>query len=81
MPDQKVTPGTEAVPDAPEDIAAEGPFTPHRNDFSGDYARDPQAGTLSDDYARDRGWSGAGRGDDYVREEPPAPADEEEEKE
>ena len=48
-----------------------GPFAPRSNDFGGDYARDPQAGTLGSDYARDRGWSGGGRGDDYVREDRP----------
>jgi len=37
-------------------------------DFSGDYARDQHRGGLSDNYARDGGWSGAGRADDYVRE-------------
>ena len=37
-------------------------------DFSGYYARDRHRGGLSDNYARDGGWSGAGRADDYVRE-------------
>lgn len=36
--------------------------------FSGPYARDTHRGGLGDDYARDRGWSGGGRHDDYVRE-------------
>lgn len=36
--------------------------------FSGPYARDAHRGGLGDDYARDRGWSGAGRHDDYARE-------------
>jgi hypothetical protein len=41
-----------------------------RNDgeFGGDYARDTHE-TLGDDYARDGGWSGAGRHDDFIREE------------
>ncbi|HET7433161.1 MAG TPA: BON domain-containing protein [Thermoanaerobaculia bacterium] len=38
------------------------------SDFSGYYARDPHRGGLGDDYARDTGWSGGGRGEDYVRE-------------
>src|SRR3954469_9207735 len=36
--------------------------------FSGPYARDTHRAGLGDDYARDRGWSGGGRHDDYVRE-------------
>ena len=39
-----------------------------RGEFAGDYARDTHRGGLSDDYARDGGWSGAGRADDYARE-------------
>ncbi|HEV7241916.1 MAG TPA: hypothetical protein VGQ36_21980 [Thermoanaerobaculia bacterium] len=39
-----------------------------KEDFSGDYARDRHRGGLSDNYARDGGWSGAGRADDHVRE-------------
>jgi hypothetical protein len=39
-----------------------------KEDFSGDYARDRHRGGLSDNYARDGGWSGAGRADDIVRE-------------
>jgi hypothetical protein len=38
-----------------------------RGEFSGDYARDTHRG-YGDDYARDGGWSGGGRADDYVRE-------------
>lgn len=44
-----------------------------KGDFSGDHARDEHRGGLSDNYARDGGWSGAGRADDY---EPPAVEDE-----
>lgn len=36
--------------------------------FSGPYARDTHREGLGDDYARDAGWSGGGRHDDYVRE-------------
>ena len=44
------------------------PFRYDRGEFAGDYARDPHRGGLSDDYARDGGWSGGGRADDYTRE-------------
>lgn len=37
--------------------------------FDGDYARDTHRGGLGDNYARDGGWSGAGRADDVVRED------------
>ena len=40
------------------------------HEFNGPYARDDHREGLSDDYARDGGWSGAGRADDYVRERP-----------
>jgi len=45
-------------------------------EFGGDYARDTHQ-DLGDDYARDGGWSGAGRHDDFTREETknPDPAD------
>jgi hypothetical protein len=43
-------------------------------EFGGDYARDTHRGGLSDEYARDGGWSGAGRADDYTRE-PDRPSD------
>ena len=36
--------------------------------FGGDYARDTHRGGYGDDYARDGGWSGGGRHDDYTRE-------------
>jgi hypothetical protein len=36
--------------------------------FDGDYARDTHRGGLGDDYARDGGWSGAGRANDVVRD-------------
>ena len=36
--------------------------------FSGPYARDAHRGGLGDEYARDAGWSGAGRHDDWTRE-------------
>ena len=39
----------------------------HR-DFGGDYARDRHRGGLGSEYARDGGWSGAGRADEYVRD-------------
>lgn len=44
------------------------PFRYDRGEFAGDYARDTHRGGLTDDYARDGGWSGAGRADDYARE-------------
>ena len=54
---------------------------PHKDEpehgFDGDYARDRHRDGLSDNYARDGGWSGAGRADDYVREEHPDPLDQE----
>ena len=34
--------------------------------FDGDYARDTHRGGLGDNYAREGGWSGAGRADDVV---------------
>jgi hypothetical protein len=37
--------------------------------FDGEHARDTHRGGLGDNYARDGGWSGAGRADDHVREE------------
>ncbi len=46
--------------------------------FDGDYARDTHRGGLGDDYARDGGWSGAGRAEDHVRE-PERPAEDPEE--
>ncbi len=36
--------------------------------FGGYYARDAHYEGLGDDYARDGGWSGAGRADDYARD-------------
>ena len=42
-----------------------------RGEFGGDYARDTHRG-YGDDYARDGGWSGAGRAEDYVREPRPS---------
>jgi len=39
----------------------------HKGEFSGEWARDTRD-DLSDNYARDQGWSGAGRHDDYARE-------------
>lgn len=41
----------------------------HRTTFEGDHARDTHREGLGDDYARDGGWSGAGRAEDRVREE------------
>lgn len=38
------------------------------HDFGGPYARDDHYEGLGDDYARDGGWSGAGRADDYTRD-------------
>lgn len=49
----------------------EGPLDPRRSDFGGYYARDEHRGSLGDDYARDGGWSGGGRADEYVREDRP----------
>ena len=47
----------------------EFPGAPYRgHGFSGDYARDTHIGGLGDDYARDGGWSGAGRADNYTRD-------------
>jgi osmotically-inducible protein OsmY len=43
-----------------------GPFDT-RHGFGGYWARDTHRG-LGDDYARDGGWSGAGRADQYTRE-------------
>lgn len=43
-----------------------GPFG-RRHGFGGYYARDTHRG-LGDDYARDLGWSGGGRADDYTRD-------------
>lgn len=43
-----------------------GPFG-RRGEFAGDYARDTHRG-LGDDYARDTGWSGGGRADEYTRD-------------
>jgi osmotically-inducible protein OsmY len=37
-------------------------------DLSGPYARDTHRGGFGDDYARDTGWSGGARHDDYVRD-------------
>lgn len=48
-----------------------GPFSP-RHGFAGPYARDTHRGGFGDDYARDGGWSGAGRHDNYTREDAPA---------
>jgi hypothetical protein len=45
-----------------------GPFG-GRGYFGGDYARDTHRG-YGDDYARDGGWSGGGRGDQYTRDMP-----------
>jgi hypothetical protein len=47
--------------------------------FDGDYARDTHRGGLGDNYARDTGWSGAGRADDHVRDESHAVVPDEEE--
>jgi hypothetical protein len=38
------------------------------HDLSGPYARDDHDEGLGDDYARDGGWSGAGRADNYTRD-------------
>ena len=43
-----------------------GPYYPER--FEGYYARDEHRGGMSGDYARDGGWSGAGRAEEHVRE-------------
>jgi osmotically-inducible protein OsmY len=40
-------------------------------EFPGPYARNTHRG-FGDDYARDRGWSGGGGHDDYVREDRPS---------
>lgn len=40
-------------------------------EFPGPYARDTHRG-FGHDYARDRGWSGGGAHDDYVREDRPS---------
>ena len=45
-----------------------------RKDLSGDHARDTHRGDIADDnYAREGGWSGGGRADDYVRVPRPTP--------
>jgi len=36
--------------------------------LGGDWARDAHRGGLTDEYARDGGWSGAGRHDNYARD-------------
>lgn len=41
-----------------------------QGELGGYYARDPRPG-LGDDYARDSGWSGGGRHEDYAREHIP----------
>ena len=46
-----------------------GPYGPQHR-FGGPYARDTHRGGFGDDYARDAGWSGAGRHDNYTREAP-----------
>ena len=40
----------------------------NRGEFSGYYARDTHRGGLTDDYARDGGWSGGGGANDYTRD-------------
>lgn len=40
-----------------------------KDTLGGDYARDTEEG-FGGDYARDGGWSGGGKHDDVVREEP-----------
>lgn len=47
-----------------------GPFG-GRGEFGGYYARDTHSG-YGDDYARDGGWSGGGRSDQYTREPRPS---------
>jgi hypothetical protein len=44
-------------------------------DFGGDWARDTHKDGMTDDYARDAGWSGAGRHDQYARDPKNGPAD------
>ena len=44
-----------------------GPFG-RGHGFDGPYARDPHRG-FGDDYARDGGWSGGGRANDYARDD------------
>ena len=41
---------------------------PDDHTLGGDYARDTHKGGFGDDYARDGGWSGAGRADDRARD-------------
>jgi hypothetical protein len=51
------------------DRAGSGPTGgPIGSDFGGDYARDTHRGGFGDDYARDGGWSGGGRADEYARD-------------
>jgi hypothetical protein len=42
----------------------------HQTTFGGDWARDTHRLGLGDQYARDTGWSGGGRSDDYARDLP-----------
>jgi hypothetical protein len=57
----------------PKEELMQKPMPPTNDgEFGGDYARDTHE-TLGDDYARDGGWSGAGRHDDFTREETSVP--------
>ncbi len=46
------------------------------HDLSGPYARDDHEEGLGDEYARDGGWSGAGRADNYTRDVHPTDVEE-----
>lgn len=46
-----------------------------KHGFDGPYARDEHADGLTDEYARDGGWSGGGRAEDVVNEDESVPAD------
>ncbi|HJQ38965.1 MAG TPA: hypothetical protein VKB93_17655 [Thermoanaerobaculia bacterium] len=43
------------------------------HEISGPYARDDHEEGLGDEYARDGGWSGGGRADNYTRDVHPPP--------
>ena len=63
----------------PNHIDPVDPVDPLPGELGGDYARDTHREGFGDDYARDRGFSGAGKHDQYTRDEQPVPATTEEE--
>lgn len=55
--------------DRDQDERNRGEFSDGHANLGGYYARDTHRGGLTDDYARDAGWSGGGGHRDYAREE------------